>query len=104
MIKLPRDSFRDSRLFYFGLPVMTACLFFMMTGVTQAEDRIRLEGTSIIGNRELPKVLYIVPWKKAPVGDLIGRPVESLLDEVLAPLDRDVFRRQVEYHKALSSK
>jgi hypothetical protein len=76
----------------------------MMTAGLQAEDRIRLEGTSITGNRELPKVLYIVPWKKAPVGDLVGRPVESLLDEVLSPLDRDVFNRQVEYHKALSSK
>jgi hypothetical protein len=24
--------------------------------------------------------------------------VESLLDEALSPVDRDVFRRQVEYH------
>ncbi len=108
MTKLPRDNLRDSgrnnRLYYSGLFIMTACLFFVMTAGLQAVDRIELEGTSITGNRELPKVLYIVPWKKAPVGDLVGRPVESLLDEVLAPLDRDVFRRQVEYHKALSSK
>ena len=63
-----------------------------------AEDRADLEGTSIIGSRELPKVTYIVPWKKPLPGDLVGRPVASLLDEALAPLDRDVFRRQVEYH------
>jgi len=31
-------------------------------------------------------------------GDLVGRPVTSLLDETLAPVDRDVFRRQVQYH------
>lgn len=100
MKKLPKGN----KLYCSGLFIMTACLFFVLTAGLQAEDRIELEGTSIIGNRELPKILYIVPWKKVPVGDLIGRPVESLLDEVLAPLDRDVFRRQVEYHKALSSK
>lgn len=64
-------------------------------------DRADLEGTQIIGNRELPKVTYIVPWKKPQPGDLVGRPVQSLLDEALAPIDRDVFRRQVEYHGQL---
>ena len=63
-----------------------------------AADRADLEGTSIIGSRELPKVTYIVPWKKPLPGDLVGRPVASLLDEALAPVDREVFRRQVEYH------
>jgi len=65
--------------------------------LAMAEDRAALEPTQIIGNRELPKVLYIVPWKKPLPGDLAGRPVESVLDEALAPVDRDVFRRQVQY-------
>ena len=30
---------------------------------SSAQDRIELEGMSIIGNKELPKMLYIVPWK-----------------------------------------
>lgn len=67
-------------------------------------DRADLEGTQIIGNRELPKVTYIVPWKKPQPGDLVGRPVQSLLDEALAPIDRDVFRRQVDYHGQLQSR
>ena len=66
--------------------------------VAQAEDRADLEGTQILGSRELPKVLVIVPWKPPLAGDLVGRPPGSLLDEALAPVDRDVFRRQVEYH------
>jgi hypothetical protein len=65
-------------------------------------DRLELEGSSITGNRELPKVLYIVPWKKADLGDLIGRPANSLIDEVLAPVDRDVFKRQIEYFATLN--
>ena len=66
-------------------------------------DRIELEGSAITGNRELPKVLYIVPWKKSDLGDLIGRPANSLIDEVLAPVDRDVFKRQIEYFATLNS-
>ena len=62
-----------------------------------AEDRADLDRTQIIGNRELPKVLYIVPWKKPLPGELSGRPVVSVLDEAMAPVDRDVFRRQVQY-------
>jgi len=60
-------------------------------------DRAELDRTQIIGNRELPKVLYIVPWKKPLPGDLAGRPPVSVVDEALAPIDRDVFRRQVRY-------
>jgi hypothetical protein len=66
-------------------------------------DRIELEGSAITGNRELPKVLYIVPWKKSDLGDLVGRPANSLIDEVLAPVDRDVFKRQIEYFATLNS-
>jgi hypothetical protein len=66
-----------------------------------AKDRLDLEASQITGNRELPKVLYIVPWRSAELGDLVGRPVNSLLDEVLEPVDRDVFRRQNRYFDAL---
>jgi hypothetical protein len=68
-----------------------------LTVPTFAQDRADIERTQIIGNRELPKVLYIVPWKKPLQGDLSGRPLGSVLDEALAPVDRDVFRRQVRY-------
>jgi hypothetical protein len=64
-------------------------------------DRLELDTTDITGNRELPKVLYIVPWKRSDLGDVVGRPVNSLLDEVLQPLDRDVFRRENRYYDAL---
>jgi hypothetical protein len=61
-------------------------------------DRATIDHTQIIGNRELPKVLYIVPWKKPAAGDLTGPSAESVLNEALAPIDRDVFRRQVHYN------
>jgi|GEM_PF-875005 len=66
-------------------------------------DRIDLDTTTVTGNRELPKVMYVVPWKKSDIGDLMGRPLNSLLDEVLAPVDRDVFRREVGYYKGMAA-
>ncbi len=68
---------------------------------TQVMDSIDLGRTEVTGNQELPKVLYIVPWQKSDPGDLMGRPVNTLLDEVLAPLDREEFLRQVDYHDDL---
>jgi hypothetical protein len=71
------------------------------TSGNRVMDSIELERTEITGNQELPKVLYIVPWKKAEPGDLVGKPINSLIDEVLAPIDREEFVRQVNYHDDL---
>ena len=67
-------------------------------------DEIVLDRAEITGNQELPKVLYIVPWQKSDPGDLTGKPVNTLLDEVLAPIDRSEFIRQVDYYGDLYGK
>jgi hypothetical protein len=68
---------------------------------SKAHDYIELETMQVTGNRELPNVMYVVPWKKPDLGDFAGRPPKSLLDEMLAPVDRDVFQRQNRYFAAL---
>jgi hypothetical protein len=45
--------------------------------------------------------MYIVPWKRSDIGDLSGKPMNSLLDEALAPVDRDEFKREVVYYQAV---
>jgi hypothetical protein len=69
----------------------------------RAIDRLQLDSTAITGNRELPKVMSIVPWKAAepPAGP--DRPMGSLIEEVLSPLDRDEFRREITYFRDLTS-
>lgn len=69
----------------------------------QAEERLEMEGTAIIGNQELPKVLYIVPWKPSELPDISEPPLQSLIDDALAPIDREEFRREVLYHDALAT-
>jgi hypothetical protein len=66
-------------------------------------DRIDLGTATVTGDREQPKVMYIVPWKKSDIGDLAGKPMNSLVDEILAPVDRDVFKREVIYYHAVQA-
>jgi hypothetical protein len=58
---------------------------------------------TVTGSQEQPKVMYIVPWKKSDIGDLTGKPMNSLVDEILAPVDRDVFKREVVYYQAVQA-
>ena len=66
-------------------------------------DRLKLDTTAITGNRELPKVMSIVPWKPAEAPDGPERPMGSLREELLAPVDRDEFRREITYYRDLTS-
>jgi hypothetical protein len=92
-----RNPLRATMTLVGALAALAAC-------GAMAQDRAEIDRTQIIGNRELPKVLYIVPWKKPLPGDLSSRPLDSVLDEALAPVDRDVFRRQVRYDALIQSR
>jgi hypothetical protein len=70
-------------------------------GKNTATDKLELQTATVTGDREQPKVMYIVPWKKSDIGDLSGKPMNSLLDEALAPVDRDEFKREVMYYQAV---
>lgn len=67
----------------------------------QQVDRLELDASSITGNEELPKVMYIVPWKETSFSGLQGKPDDSVLDQALKPVDREVFKRQLRYHQQL---
>lgn len=84
-------------------PAATAAAAAAARPGAKSQDRIELDTTQISGNRELPKVMYVVPWRKADPGEFAGRPPNSLLDEALTPVDRDVFRRQNRYYAALEA-
>lgn len=79
-----------------SLRMCLAILLAICASLGWAETKIELEATEITGARELPKVLYVVPWKKTEP-DPRPLPMRSLVDEVLSPIDMDVFRRQVRY-------
>ena len=61
-------------------------------------DVKELSGISIIGNKEAPKSLYIVPWKDSEVG--VQSSLKSgLLDESMRPVDKEVFMRELNFYQ-----
>jgi len=72
----------------------------MMVQPVFAEERIDMDAMSIIGNKELPNVLYILPWKQANLPEMVELPLSSLIDDALQHIDRQtVLRRQ--YYKQI---
>ena len=80
------------------------CLFLALLGTAMAEDKEpvvketaakELSGMSIIGNDEAPKALYIVPWKRSEIG--VETNLSMLLTDSAVPVDRDVFKRQLDF-------
>lgn len=65
------------------------------------QDAKELSGMSIVGNDEAPKSLYIVPWKSSELGVQTG--LNMLLDDSDAPVDREVFMRQLAYYEVLKA-
>jgi hypothetical protein len=69
----------------------------LLTQPVSANQQLQFEGMSVIGNRELPKALFIVPWKDPVAADAPHRPVNSLINDALQPVDPEVFRRKLQY-------
>ncbi len=83
--------------------LFAATLLILFANPAGAEIRIELEETEISAARELPKVLYIVPWRKTQP-DTRPLPMRSLIDETLSPVEMDVFKRRVRYHGLTTQK
>lgn len=70
----------------------------LCSGVAAQEAVIELRST-VVGNQEQPKVLYILPWQPAERPELIYRPLQSLVDGVFEEIDREEFLRELEYQQ-----
>jgi len=86
------------------------CLVFFATGVSAADapknnqgEAKELSGISIVGNKEAPKSLFIVPWKSSELGVETGL-TSKLLNEQMKVVDKDVFERELEFYSSTVSK
>ena len=66
-------------------------------------DSMELNRTEITGNQELPKVLYIVPWKSVERFEMKPPGLTSIMDQQLQPIDRASFKRTINYHQAINT-
>lgn len=75
----------------------------ILSGSAMAETEIKSdESLKIYGQSELPKVLYIVPWKRRQAGEIEMPNSTSLASDVLEPIDPEIFRRQIRYHDLIT--
>ena len=78
-------------------------LLLVQTMVIAEEKKVdtevkELSGISIIGNKEAPKSLYIVPWQNSEVG--VATSLSSgLLDDSMRPVDKEVFLRELDFYE-----
>ena len=90
--------------------VLCVCVILFSAVMATAEDGSEdkpseakeLSGMSIVGNDEAPKSLYIVPWKSSEIGAETS--LDTMLNEGDVPVDRDVFKRQLDFYKVSTSK
>ncbi len=61
-----------------------------------------ISGMSIVGNNETPTSLVIVPWKSSEIGQET-KLKSNLLDDGLTPVDRAVFKRELDFYQLSNS-
>lgn len=90
-----------------GAGLLTTCLTLSPTALAAEGDApqgvIELDETVISGNQELPKVLYILPWREPgglPDIELKAEPDEL---EVFRRLYPPAYRRELSYFRTLET-
>ena len=67
-----------------------------------AEQAVTLDGISIIGNKELPNVLYILPWQSPDLPNMNEPVLTGLIEKTLEPVDREAVIRMELYSNILN--
>lgn len=88
-----------------GWMLLTAACLLACAHVAGAQEGTRVDdlpGTTVIGDQELPKVLYIVPWKEAEGPGALAPPRPVPGEAAFFPVDRAEFLRLLRYQKFMS--
>jgi len=80
-----------------GRTLLAACLLICTVAAGQEGAQVNLPGISVIGDQELPKVLYIVPWKETDSPGAMESPLPMPGDAAFTVVKRDEFLRLLRY-------
>ena len=92
--------------------IIIGLVFVLLLPVASAKDQGKankkeeakaLSGISIVGNKEAPKSLFIVPWKSSELGVETGL-TSKLLNEEMKVVDKDVFQRELDFYSAAEAR
>lgn len=77
------------------MPFIALCLSLYGLQAAAAEH-LQLDKTTILGNRELPKVTFVVPWADAAAKPPAWRPAPAA-HPAAVPLDGALYQRRMNY-------
>jgi hypothetical protein len=65
---------------------------------------ITIETATIRGNQELPTVLYLVPWQPPEINSLDATQTADITKNDIELIDRNSFKRLIEYHESFKAR
>ncbi len=89
------------------IPMLGLCILLTIGLASQClaqkdDEQVRELGATITGNKEQPKVLYIVPWKSAYENAAVPyQPVTGQIDTLFAHTERGEHLRHLQYLQLL---
>ncbi len=82
--------------------LILAALIMLLPLELVSQEAVVVLRSTVKGNQEQPKVMYIVPWQRPGDNSLEYQPMESLVNELFTPVDRGEFVRELHYRERLS--
>lgn len=82
------------------MKLFTLLVALMLPAFAQAQEEVNLS-TTVTGNQEQPKVLYIIPWQNAVRGEAPEGSMKSALRDVFALVDGNELKREIDTLEAL---
>jgi len=81
----------------------TAALFIaiIFSGIVFSQEAVVTLRSTVKGNQEQPKVMYIVPWQRPGDSSLEYQPMDNVASDLFTPVDRDEFIRELQYRDIL---
>ena len=84
---------------------MMRCLLLCLLlsfGAEAQQPTVTLRST-VTGNQEQPRVMYILPWRTPQAQRYDYQPGAALADDLFQQLDREEFLRDLDYQKNLTA-
>ena len=96
--------FKITKIKYTSLALILSCAGFLLSTLVYAQEQQLGEinlGATVQGNKELPKILYIIPWATPPgpgqVDPLIPHSA-NVFERTFAPIERLEQQRRLHYY------
>lgn len=80
-------------------PSVIGLLLLCLSALSSAEEALVVLESTVVGNQEQPKVLYLLPWQSAAMPEQLFQPFETLVGNLYQPIEREQFLRELRFRQ-----